>query len=272
MTQNTTARLILNELRAKRMSLLIYCLAGAATIWLYVSIFPSLQSQAKDLSKIFDAMPKEVLKAFGAEGTGLEGVESFLAGKQFGLVWPLLAIILMLNRAAGSIAGDIEQNTIGTLLAQPFSRFKIYATKYTAGVITLLLFVVFSVLVSIPIISAYHLTYSAGYELLFAGMCVLYGLAIYGMGMAVSAVVNERSRVYSIVGGSVVLMFVLNLISGLKPSLENLKYSSFFYYFNPHDILVNHHINSASVILFGVIAVVGTVAGLVCFTRRDISI
>lgn len=121
-----TWKLIKKEISERRVSLIIYCLVGALNVWLYVSIFPSLQAQAKDLGKILDAMPKEVLKAFGAEGTGLENVESLLATKQFGLVWPLLTIILMLNRAANALAGEIENGTLGTLLASPLG-----ALRYT---------------------------------------------------------------------------------------------------------------------------------------------
>lgn len=264
--------LILKELKERRTSLIIYCLVGAASVWLYVSIFPSLQEQAKELSKAFNALPKEVLKAFGAEGTGLDKVESLLATKQFGLVWPILAIIIMLNRAANAIAGEIESGTISTLLSQPLSRSRIYLAKYASGVITLCIFVVCSVLISIPIISIYRLDYSPGYELLFAGVCTLFGLAVLGVGMFASALSTERSRVYGLVGGGAMLMFVLNLISGLKVSLDNLKYASIFYYYNANDIIVKHHINRVSILLFASVAIFGFLAGLLAFNRRDIQI
>lgn len=264
--------LIKKEIRERRTSLIIYCLVGIASVWLYVSLFPSLQAQAKDLTKIFNAMPKEVLKAFGAEGTGLEGVESLLAGKQFGLVWPILAIILMLNRAANALAGETERGTLGTLLSQPISRGRIYLAKYYSAVITLLIFIIFSVLVNIPFISAYHLAYSLQYELLFAGVCALYGLAILGVGMAVSAIVSERSKVYGLVGGSIMLMFILNVVSSLQPSIDRLKYLSVFYYFNAHDMMVNHHINMASVALFSFTALASAVTGWILFSRRDLNL
>lgn len=267
-----TWTLVKKEIRERRVSLTVYCLVGAASVWLYVAIFPSLQGQAADLNKALSAMPKEVLKAFGAEGTGLENVESLLATKQFGLVWPLLTIVLMLNRAANGLAGEIENGTLGTLLSQPFSRARIYLAKYLSAVFTLLLFVLTTVLVSIPLMNMYNLVFSVRYELLFAGMCTLFGLAVVGVGMAVSAVVNERSKVYGLVGGAVMAMFVLNVISGLKPVLDNLKYGSVFYYFNAHDMLVKHQINKVSVAVFTVVAILGFTIGLIGFNRRDISI
>lgn len=264
--------LIFKELRERRTSLIVYSLVGIGCVWLYVSIFPSLQGQAKELSKAYASMPKEVLKAFGAEGTGLDTVESLLATKQFGLVWPILAIVIMLNRSANYIAGEIENGTLGTLLTQPLSRSKIYLAKYLSGVYTLLIFVACSVLVNIPIISLYKLEFSVGYELLFAAICTLFGLAILGAGMFVSALSAERSKVYGLIGGGIMIMFILNLLSGLKPALENLKYGSIFYYYNANDMIVNHHINHVSAVLFAVIAVFGFLAGLIAFNRRDIRI
>lgn len=264
--------IIKKELRERRTSLVVYSLVGIGAIWLYVAMFPSLQSQAKDLAKILEAMPKEILKAFGAEGTGLENVEGLLASKQFGLVWPILTIVLMLNRAANSLAGEIENGTIGTLLSQPISRAKIFLAKYLAGVITLVTFIFASVLANIPLISAYRLHYSVSGELAFAGVCLLYGLALYGAGMAISAFVSERSKVYSLLGGGIMLMFVLNIVSGLQTSLSGLRYTSLFYYFNAHDMLVLHKVNMVSVALFASIAVVGFITGIMAFTRRDIRI
>lgn len=265
-------QIIKKEIRERRTSLIIYCLVGVACVWMYVSIFPSLQSQAKDLNKIYDALPKEVLKAFGAEGTGLDKVESLLATKQFGLVWPILAIVLMLNRAANALAGEIENGTLGTLLAQPLSRARIYLAKYWSAVITLGLFVLSSVLINIPIIAAYHLDYSLSGELKFAGVCSLLGLAILGVGFAVSAFASERARVYGPVGGIVMLMFVVNILSSLKPALDGLKYTSLFYYFNAGDMMVKQQFNKAGVAVFAITAIVGFAIGLVTFNRRDISI
>lgn len=264
--------LIRKSIREKRISLIIYCLAGAASVWLYVSIFPSLQSQAAQVSKLMESFPKDVLRAFGAEGTGLENVESLLATKQFGLIWPILVIILMLSRAAAGIAGEIEAGTIGTLLSQPLSRTRIYFSRYISAVLTLLIFVASTVLISIPLIAAYKLEFSVRYELIFAGFCTLLGLAILGVGMFVSAISNERSRVYSYVGGAVVLMFILNIVSGLQPSLEKLKYLSVFYYYNASQVIVHHHVNTVSVLLFAFTAVLGLLAGLIVFNKRDISI
>ncbi len=264
--------LIAKELRERRTSLIVYSLVGIGCVWLYVSIFPSLQGQAKELSKAYASMPKEVLKAFGAEGTGLNTVESLLATKQFGLVWPILAILIMLNRSANYLAGEIENGTLGTLLTQPLSRSRIYLAKYLSGVYTLLIFVICSVLINIPIISAYKLDFSVSYELLFAIVCTLFGLAVLGVGMLVSALATERSKVYGMIGGGIMIMFILNLVSGLKPALDNLKYGSIFYYYNANDIIVNHHINQVSIALFAGIAITGFIAGLIAFNRRDIRI
>ena len=73
-------------------------------------------------------------------------------------------------------------------------------------------------------------------------------------------------------GGVMFAMYVLNIISGLKPGLANLKYASVFHYFIPGDALIRNHLSLLSVGVFVVSTVVFSLIGLAVFTRRDISI
>lgn len=262
--------LIKKELKDKKLSLIIFCLTGAALVWLYISLFPSLSKQASDIQKLVESLPKDFMKAFGAEGYNVQSVESLLSFEFYGLLWPILLIIFLLSRSANSIAGEIEKGTIGTLLSQPLSRIKIYLSKYTASVISLVIFIATTVLINIPLISVYGLEYSLKYQLVFAAICLLFGLSVLGLSFAISSVVNEKSKVYSIVGGLNILMFILNLISGLRENLSGLRYMSVFYYFNAQNILVKNEINAISVILFFCMAISGFIFGLYYFNKRDI--
>lgn len=264
--------LLRKEFRERRVSLVLYSVACILLVWLYVALWPSLQAQAQTLSKVFESMPKGILKGFGIEGTGLESVDSLLAGKQFGFVWPILLIIIALSSSARAIAGEIENNTIGTLLSQPLSRTKIYWNKYVSALAGLLVFTVVTSLSTIVITKLYSIDSSAWAYVQLAALASLFGASILSLGFLVSASSNERSRVYSAVGGILLLMYVLNIISGIQDRFHSLQYISVFHYFDVNQPLNHHNLSLASCALFAIVAIISAVAGYVVFTKRDISI
>lgn len=261
--------LLRKELKASRLALLAYSLGSAAAVWLYVSIYPSLQSQAQELSKAFASLPPGVLKAFNIEGTGLENLESLLTSKQFNLVWPMIAAFFLLSRAANYLAGEVERNTLGTLLSQPLSRSRIFWSKYWSGIVCLAVFCVTSIMVAVPLAYAYGLTPQTSSYYLLTAMALLYCWAIFSGGMLVSALSNARSRVYAVVGGGLLVMYILNLVAHLQDKLSDLQYLSFFHYFDPNQLLLHHNFSWLSAGVFIGFSLICTVLGLIAFQRRD---
>lgn len=264
--------LILKELKERRFSLIAYSAAAVAFLWLYISLFPSLQAQSAGLNKLYESFPKGISDAFGFDSSFLATVQGYLAGEFYSLTWQLLLIIFMVSRAGSTLAGEIERGTIGTLLAQPFSRTKLFVSKYLAGVYSLLIFIIASVLAAIPISYAYKIDLWSSNFFMLAGVALLLGLAVYSFTMFLSALSSERSKVYGTVGGVLFVMYVLNIVSGLKPSLKNLQYASIFHYFKPSDILVRHHISPLDIAVFAGIAIVFSALAVFIFNKRDISI
>lgn len=264
-----TSPLLRKELKASRLSLVLYTIGSAAAVWLYISIYPSLQAQAQEFSKAFASLPNGVLKAFNIEGTGLESLESLLTSKHFNLIWPLVAAFFLLSRAANYFTGEVERGTLGTLLSQPISRSKIFWSKYWSGVICMLTFCAASILVSIPLAYAYGLKPQVNAYYLLTAMAILYSLAIFSAGMLASALTNSRTRVYAVVGGGLLIMYVLNLVANLEPNLQKLKYVSFFHYFDPNKLLLHHSFSWLAAIVFFVTASLCTIAALRVFQRRD---
>jgi len=264
--------IVKKELRERRLSLVIYILVALMLTWVYMMLFPTVRDQAQSLNKLVETYPEALKKAFKIEGCGFGTIESFLSYELFSLMWPLLAIMFTLSRAGNTIAGEIERGTIGTVLAQPISRSSIFRSKYTSGLIGLLAFVVASILTPIPFAWAYHIQVHPKNFLLTSLLCLIFGLAIYGVSMLASALFNDRGKVYGIVGGTLFAMYVINVISGIKPSLEKLQYTSVFHYFNATDVMAHAQLSLSSMLLFGGIAVIGLFGGLYIFNKRDISI
>ncbi len=264
--------LIKHEIRERKVSLTIYVVVALLLTWLYIILFPTVRDQAASLNKLVETYPDALKKAFKIEGAGFETIESFLSYELFSLMWPLLVIMLGLSRAGNAIAGEIERNTIGTLLAQPISRTRLFMSKYLSGALSIGLFICASILAPIPIGWIYKLNIHPRNFLLCAVFCALFSLAVFSTGMMVSSIMKDRSKVYGIVGGTLFLMYVLNVVSGIKPSLEGLKYASVFHYFDAVTVLSNAHLPLVSCIVFVLITVISTIGGIFFFNSRDISI
>jgi len=263
--------LIRNSLRQRKTAIVAYCLAGLGLILLYVAIYPSLQAQIGSYNQLVKALPATLLKAFGVNATQTD-FEGLLGTKQYGLVWPLLCIFYMVSLAGVAIAGEIEKTTIGLWLAAPLSRLKIYWSKFVTSLLALVVFVLLSVLAVIPIAGLFKVHVTDAHIFALTAISFLFGFCITGLAFFASAIFSEKSRVYATVGSVLLIMYVLNILAAISSNLVDLKYLSFFYYYNASDLLAGQPISHLGILIFGLAGIVFGLAGANIFKRRDISI
>lgn len=261
-------------IKNRQKTLLVYCLTAVIFLWLYIAIFPSIQAQSSVLVDLVKVMPEPFLKAFGIEVDLYRNLtlESFLATEYFSFILPLMMIALMVSAASKAIAGEIEKGTIDILLSQPISRFQIFLGKYLAGLFDLGVFLIFSVLATIPLAEIYNIEYKGAAYLKIAFLSLLFSLAVFSFSMLASAIFSEKNKVNFLVVGLMMLMYVINVISSLKESLDYLKYFSFFYYYNPSQVLIHDNIDFSTFWFFGGIIFISTILGVLWFQKRDIAI
>jgi ABC-2 type transport system permease protein len=137
--------IFLRTIKDRKISLAIYSTAGLIFLWMYVALFPSMQKNAEAFEEMFENMPEIFFKALGIESLGFSTIEQFLSIEHFSLVWPLMAIFLLLSIAGSSLAGEIEKGTAELLLSKPISRLKLFLGKYMSGIFSLLVFTVISI-------------------------------------------------------------------------------------------------------------------------------
>jgi ABC-2 type transport system permease protein len=221
--------------------------------------------------EIFKSFPPALMKAFGAESTDLNSVLSLLSMKHYGFVWPLLAILLVVSIAGALLAGEIESGSIEIDLSMPISRTKIFFAKYLAGVINMIAFVVVSVFCVFPLGWAYGFTIESANMLDFFLLSVAFCLAIYSLAFMASAILSEKGKVYASTAILLIVMYVANVLSQLHANLDNLKYFSFFYYFNNSDALTKGLLHPSAFYVFIGVAIVSVAIGAIVFNRRDIN-
>lgn len=260
------------ELKNRKWSLLVYCIGSFLLLWTYAATFTSSQSSTQQLQELIKSYPKGLLDALGLSDLSMNTIEIYLNAKHFSLLWPLLAIILALSRAGNYIAGEIQTGTMGLLLALPLKRWQLFFAKYSAGLLTIIIFTFVSVFGIIPLASLYgvptHIhTLSSAWVLV-----TLFMWAIYAVGMLVSAYSQEKGTVYAIAGGLLVILYTANILSLIVSKLHWLRYISPFYYFNTQQVLSTGTIAGSSVLVFGSTILITTTFACRRFCRRDVSV
>ncbi len=263
--------IIKNEIWGRRLSLLAYCGIGLGLLLMYIALFPSLQASSAQLEKVLQAYPKGMFDAFGIQDLTFSTIDKFLAIELFTFTWPILAIVFTMSRAGNSLAGEIERRTMGIYLSLPISRLKIYFSKYIAQFISVALFISFTILIIIPLTWLFGQTSSIQHVLEVAALAMFFMSAILSAIFCLSALLSDRSRVYMIAGGLLLVMYVANVVAALKPSWSWLHHESIFYYFNTQELLSKGQLKPESFVIFFVASVVFVAIGALIFNKRDIA-
>lgn len=260
------------EFKSYRRSTLVYALIGFLLLLMYTAIFPSFQKQSADLVRLVNSFPQSFQKAFNIDTNFFSSLPAYLAGEKYSLTWQILALLLAISRAGQALAGEIEKGTMSFMLMLPISRLRLYAGKYLSGIVAIVLFVIATVLGEIPIAAAFGLHYPIKGTLFLAVLGLAFAWAIFALSLAVSAAVSERSKMYFVIGGMAILMYVADIVAKLKPDISWIGKLSLFHYFEVNEFLVLGHFKTLDVVVFAVLAVLATIAGAMVFINRDISV
>ena len=264
--------IIRREFTLRRNLILIFGIIIIVLVSLYTPLYPSIQANSSKFNQLINAFGN-IYKDVGIEGTvAFNNLENYMSTELFGLTWPILVIVFVIGLSGSTLAGEIETGSFGMLLAQPVNRTVIYLAKFMSGIIGIATLVILSSF-TIPLIAiglGIHFRISHFFSIALLGL--LFATAVYSIGMMISAASNIKGRVYGLTGVIILIMYVSNIVAGLRQSLGGLKYISLFHYFNAGAALGYNHISSVSIYVFlGVIVVCNTL-GAIILNKRDVII
>lgn len=124
-----------HEFRMRLRSVIIWSLAVAAIIFLYLAIYPSFSQDAELLNEMMANFPPELLAAFGMTGIDMASVLGF-----YGLIFLFVQICLAVqaaNYGFGLVSMEERELTADFLLSKPVSRQQILTSKLLAVLICL---------------------------------------------------------------------------------------------------------------------------------------
>ena len=259
------------ELYQRRWSLLSYSIGALLFLILYVAIYPSFQSESAKFDELIRSYPKALLEAFNIQELRLTTIEGYVSVEHFSFVWPLMAMFFGLATAGAAIAGEVDKGTMSFMLSLPIGRVRMFLAKYFSAIISIVVFISISIVSFIPLARIMNLSISVPNVLKTAVLSALFMWAVYCLGILISSIATEKSTVYFSVGGLLLAMYVVKILSGLVNSLDKLKYVSLFYYYSPDRSLTSGQLSVNAFIVFIVIGIVSTASGLYLFTRRDVN-
>ena len=259
-------------LKDRKNSILMFSVFGTGMLWLYILIFPSMEKLGHDLISYMEALPPAVTDLFPVSEATFASIENFLAMEHYSLMIPLFIIFMLVAMAAAAFASEIERGTAEILLSRPISRIKLFFNRYLVGIAGLVIFIVASTLMIIPLASLHDVDYSLTNFISISILCLLFGWAVYSVAILFSAMFSEKGKVYMVMGGMMVGMYVLQIVASISEKWDYVQYFSFFYYYDYNKAILENSIEITNIILFVVVAVVCSIAGVYWFNKRDVAI
>ncbi len=228
---------------------------------------------------IFSFLPEDLLAFFG-DLEVLANPYGFWALELMTFIW-LYAGIYIVFMASSLLSHEVENKTIDLSLSKPISRFKFLGSKITFLFVFIMTAIGIFFLISLGSMAASSKFRAEGIP--FEGFLATYFSVVLFLG-ALAMVAKFISTIFlntkkSMALGMMILfiMFFLGeLYVYMDEAIQDIKYISIFYYFNPVDYLVNEDFPLAlfirDIYILGMINVALIVGSLFIFDRKDIPI
>ena len=256
------AVVVRSGLRWERRAPLTWGAGLGAMCALIVAIWPSVEDS---IQKAVQGYPEGLKEAFGIRQ--LDSVEKYVDAEMLSLIVPLAMAFFAVRCATRAIVGAEERGHLDALLSLPLSRRVLVAGSFvvTGVVLAEILAVQWAItwltgLVAGAGVSA--ATMAAG----FANVWPL-SMAFAGLALLAAGVLHRPGPVTAIATGTLVAMYVVDLVGKLSEPLEPLRAVSAFRYYGS---AVQDGLNGWHMVGLTAVAVVLAAAGAVLFDRRDV--
>ena len=240
------------------------CLSAYAALMILLA--PSLLGEV-DLATLIEQYPPALVEAFDLTVIGT--IEGYIALELYEFAWLLGLGIYLTYSAAGSVAGDVDDGRMDTLLAAPVSRVQVVVEKFLSllvpivvvNVVVLVVVAVGTTLIDYPIPAADLVAVHA--------LSVPYLLFCGGLGMVASVVAPRRFVAEGLAVGALVGTFLLETVTA-GTDLDWLSAVAPMRYYDPIAILTASEYDYAGAALLSLAAVALLAASGAWFRRVDV--
>ncbi len=216
---------------------------------------------------IGDTLPAEMIAFFG--GGNISTPEGFYQIETFGIMAPLVIMVVTIAIGAGAIAGEEARRTMGLLLANPISRARIITEK----TFTMLLYGSLVGLATFGGVTLGSVVGDLGIDIGHIGatsaLATLVALLFGALALAVGAATGRKKVAMWVAIGAAVGTHILNSLGEINDSLSGIQKLSPYYHYLGSDPL-NNGMDWSGAALLGAVTVALIAASYALFQRRDI--
>ncbi|MEI6447149.1 MAG: hypothetical protein WCO96_04615 [Actinomycetes bacterium] len=215
--------ILASDLHFHRASPLIWGGSLGATCALVAAIWPSV---ADSIGRAMQGYPDSIKKAFGI--TTLSNVDQYVDAEMLSLIVPLAMAWFAVRVATRSIVWAEENHHLDSLLALPISRRVLVAGSLLAT--ALLLAASLFLMWAMTLAAATAVDAHASAATLASGFANVWpiSIAFAGFGVFLAGFLHRSASVVGIAGGTLVAMYVIDLVGKISPDLKPFRVLSAF--------------------------------------------
>ncbi|MBM7843292.1 ABC transporter permease subunit [Herpetosiphon giganteus] len=258
----------------RRRSLLWWGLGIIMLVAVLIGFYPAMNNPetSQQLAKAMEAMPKEMLAAFGVtDVANLTTPAGYIQGRLFGFMLPLIVMIFTIGLGSRVIAGEEEARTLDLILAHPIRRSTIVWQSFAAlcvlslamGLITWLSLWLGVLLLDMQI-GASELG-AASFNMSLMALC--FG----AIALLIGAATGKRALSMAVATILAVIGYFANSLASVIDWLVPLQKLSPFYYADYNQPL-KHGFHYLPFLVLGSVIVLCGFAAVKLFERRDVAV
>lgn len=251
----------------QRRTLIGWAIGFALVSLVYGGFYPfAATPEYEDLLK---SMPPGIAEAFGWDD--ISSPHGYLGSTVFGILGPVLAIVMGIGLGARAIAGSEEDGSLEMLISHPVSRRSVVTQKAAALALTMLGAGIVVFLAILAIKGPIDLDLPVSHIAVAALNLALFGLFFGSVALLVGAITGKKGLAVGATAGVAVFAFLAN---GLAPQVDALAWVqniSPFYWANGTDAL-RDGFDPAMTLLLAAVTTVAIGVSVVTFDRRDVGV
>jgi ABC-2 type transport system permease protein len=260
------------ELKRNLKSLIIWSIVLSGLIILTLSIYPQFAEQQKEMTKLLEAYPESIKKAFGMNELNMGDLMGFY-GVEIYMMTTLLGSIYSAILASNILAKEENEKTIEFLLSKPVTRSRIVTEKLLAVLVNILIFNVVSAIASIigfqfakdPDVP------TDTFSLLIAATILLH-LTFGAIAFMLSSLMKKTRNILSVSLGIVLAAYFMNVMAGISEDLEFLKYISPFKYVDAASIINDNEIEPLYIFIMAAVILISIFTSYMIYRKKDIAV
>ncbi len=260
--RRSLAAVVRSGLRSQRRAPLVWGGGLGAMCALMVGMWPSIADSIEQAVKSYPAGLKE---AFGIQE--LDSVEKYVDAEMLSLIVPLALAFYAVRCATRAIVGAEERGHLDALLSLPLSRRVLVAGSFI--VTGLALAAILAVIWALTWITGTAAGTGISATTLAAGVANVWPLSMAFAGLAVLAagILHRPATVTAIATGTLVAMYVIDLVGKLATAFEPVRAVSAFRYYGS---AIQDGIEVSHVLGLTAVAIAMAAIGAVLFDGRDV--